>query len=128
MKGFTMIELKYTITNISILKLLSAVRLTDVSTGSFNSSWTVLPQQISSQHNIKATDQTLKQENIAYLCRVCQLKEEGRQLKCQRKNRKSRAVQNFIFLRSIAQFCMLCSQNAEILLRASCYKPLRDNS
>ena len=38
----------------------------------------------------------------AYLRRVCRLKEEGRQLKCQRKNRKSRAVPNFIFLRSIA--------------------------
>lgn len=54
----------------------------------------------------------------AYLRRVCRLKEEGRQLKCQRKNRKSRAVPNFIFLRSIARFCMLCSQNAERLSRA----------
>jgi hypothetical protein len=54
----------------------------------------------------------------AYLRRVCRLKEEGRQLKCQRKNRKSRAVQNLIFLRSIARFCMLCSQNAERLSRA----------
>lgn len=54
----------------------------------------------------------------SYLRRVCRLKEEGRQLKCQRKNRKSRAVKNFIFLRSIARFCMLCSQNAERLARA----------
>ena len=54
----------------------------------------------------------------AYLCRVCRLKEEGRQLKCQRKNRKSRAVQSGIPLRSIARFFMLCSQNAERLARA----------
>ena len=54
----------------------------------------------------------------AYLRRVCRLKEEGRQLKCPRKNRKSRAVPNFICLRSIARFCMLCSQNAERLSRA----------
>jgi hypothetical protein len=32
----------------------------------------------------------------AYLCRVCRLKEEERQLKCQHKNRKSRAIQNRI--------------------------------
>ena len=54
----------------------------------------------------------------AYLCRVCRLKEEERQLKCQHKNRKSRAIKNLILLRSIAQFCMLCSQNEERLSRA----------
>ena len=54
----------------------------------------------------------------AYLRQVCRLKEEGRQLKCQCKNRKSRAVLNFIFLRSIAWFCMLYSQNAERLSKA----------
>lgn len=54
----------------------------------------------------------------SYLRRVCRLKEEGRQLKCQRRNRKSRAVQSFILLRSIARFCMLCSQNLERLARA----------
>lgn len=52
----------------------------------------------------------------SYLRRVCRLKEEGRQHKCQRRNRKSRAVQSGIFLRSIPRFCcMLCSQNAERL-------------
>ena len=55
----------------------------------------------------------------AYLHRVCRLKEEGRQLKCQRKNRKSRAVPNFILIRSIARFCMLCSQNAERISKAN---------
>lgn len=54
----------------------------------------------------------------SYLRQVCRLKEEGRQLKCQRRNRKSRAVQSGIILRSIARFCMLCSQNAERLARA----------
>ena len=53
----------------------------------------------------------------AYLCRVCRLKEEGRQLKCQCKNRKSRAIPNSIFLRSIARFCMPYSQNAKRLSR-----------
>jgi hypothetical protein len=72
----------------------------------------------------------------SYLRRVCRLKKE--ELKCQRKNRKSReqsnsialaqrrvcakgvacSVQNEIFLRFIARFCMLCSQNAERLSRA----------
>ena len=37
----------------------------------------------------------------SYLRRVCRLKEEGRQLKCQHKNRKSRAIQSGILLRSI---------------------------
>lgn len=55
----------------------------------------------------------------SYLRRVCRLKEEERQLKCQRRNRKSSAVQSGILLRSIPRFCcMLCSQNAERLARA----------
>jgi len=54
----------------------------------------------------------------SYLRRVCRLKKEGRQLKCQRKNRKSRAVQNEIFLRFPLFLGMLCSQNAERLSRA----------
>lgn len=54
----------------------------------------------------------------SHLRRVCRLKEEGRQLKFQRKNRKSRVVPNGILLRSIARFCVLRSQNAERLARA----------
>ncbi|KAL1144030.1 hypothetical protein V6Z11_A11G202400 [Gossypium hirsutum] len=46
-------------------------------------------------------DRGRSRSHRSYLRRVCRLKEEGRQNEFQRKNRKSRAVQSGILLRSI---------------------------